>query len=302
MTYRLAPTTGDSIPVPQLIFNCLPRAGGDHVRVALYILATHSTDPRDIAHALALKSVQAAQKSLDFWHGAGLLVPDQGAPVPEPIQEKAPPLSAEEFRFAAMRDPVVSMLATEGQTCLGRTLGQKDIQRLVSLYVNESIPPEVILLCASHIASLGRGTVGQLERELDRWAQMGVNNGEEAEQYLQLLDLRSRREKTVAVMLGIDPQDLNMADKRCIRRWYEEYGYDDAMIEEAVLHAGSNKEVKYINGILKSWHAKGWRVPQDARGAGELDGSNIRVDRAAPSGNDILRRAVGRPLRLKRED
>ena len=36
--------------------------------------------------------------------------------------------------------------------------------------------------------------------------------------------------------------------------------------------------------------------------AGGLEGSNIRVDRAAPSGNDILRRAQNRPLRLKRED
>ena len=302
MTYRLAPTTGDNIPVPQLIFNCLPRAGGDHVRVALYILATHSTDPRDIAHALSLRSVQAAQKSLDFWHGAGLLVPDLSIPGPQPVQEKAPPISAEELRLAAMRDPVVSMLATEGQTYLGRALSQKDIQRLVSLYINEGIPPEVILLCAAHIASLGRGTVGQLERELDRWAQAGVHNGEEAEQYLQLLGLRQKREQSVAVMLDMDVKDLTMADRRCIRRWYEDYGYDDAMVEEAILHAGSNKDAKYVNGILKSWHAKGWRTPQDARGAGELEGSNIRVDRATPSGNDILRRALNRPLRLKRED
>ena len=43
-----------------------------------------------------------------------------------------------------------------------------------------------------------------------------------------------------------------MADKRCIRRWYEEYRYTDAMVEEAVLHAGANKDAKYVNGILKA--------------------------------------------------
>ena len=52
MTYRLRSQTGDSIAVPQLIFTNLTRATGDHMRVALYILATHSTDPKDIARAL----------------------------------------------------------------------------------------------------------------------------------------------------------------------------------------------------------------------------------------------------------
>ena len=301
MTYRLAPLTGDSVPVPQLIFNCLPRAGGEHVRVALYILATHSTDPRDIAHTLGLKNVQAAQKSLDFWHGAGLLIPEKnnGLPVQD---EKPAPLTAEEIRLASLRDPVVSMLATETQSYLGRTLSQKDIQRVISLYINESIPAEVILLCAAYNASQGHSTVGQLERELDRWAQAGVNTGADAEQHLQLLAQREKHEATVAGMLSISVKDLTMADKRCVRRWYEEYNYTDAMIEEAIMHAGANKEAKYVNGILKSWHAKGWRTVQDTRGAGGLEGSNIRVDRATPSGNDILRRAINRPLRLKRED
>jgi len=57
----------------------------------------------------------------------------------------------------------------------------------VSLYVNESIPVDVILLCAAHIASQDRHSVTQLERELDRWAQEGVTTGQEAEEYLQRL-------------------------------------------------------------------------------------------------------------------
>ena len=106
----------------------------------------------------------------------------------------------------------------------------------------------------------------------------------------------------MAELLGVPAEDLTMADKNCVRRWYEEYRFDDAMVAEAVLHAGAGKDAKYVNGILKSWHGKGWRTLADTRGAGGLEGSNIRVDRAAPSGNDILRRAQNRPLRLKRED
>ena len=32
MTYRLIPQNGDTVPVPQLVFAALPRAGGELVR------------------------------------------------------------------------------------------------------------------------------------------------------------------------------------------------------------------------------------------------------------------------------
>ncbi|HJA25139.1 MAG TPA: DnaD domain protein, partial [Candidatus Fournierella merdigallinarum] len=219
-----------------------------------------------------------------------------------PPAEKAPPLTADQLRLAALRDPTVSMLAAEAQACLGRALGQKEVQRVVSLYVNEGIPAEVILLCAAYNAAGGRCSVAQLERELDRWSQAGVCTGEDAERHLKLLAARRRHEEAVAGLLGLAAESLTQADKNCVRRWYEEYRYDDAMVAEAALHAGANRDVKYLNGILKSWHGKGWRTPADARGAGGLEGSNVRVDRAAPAGDDLLLRANRRPLRLKRED
>lgn len=302
MTYRLNPSCGDAVAVPQLVFHHLARAGGDQVRVALYIVATGCTDPRTIAHDLKLKTVSAAQSAMDFWHGVGLLEKETGGAAPRPPAEKAPPLTADQLRLAALRDPTVSMLAAEAQACLGRALGQKEVQRVVSLYVNEGIPAEVILLCAAYNAAGGRCSVAQLERELDRWSQAGVCTGEDAERHLKLLAARRRHEETVAGLLGLAAESLTQADKNCVRRWYEEYRYDDAMVAEAALHAGANRDVKYLNGILKSWHGKGWRTPADARGAGRLEGSNVRVDRAAPTGDDLLLRANRRPLRLKRED
>lgn len=302
MTYRLSDQNGDTIGVPQLVFNTLPRTGGDHVRVALYIIATHSTDAKEIAAALGLKSVQAAQKALDFWHGVGLLTLEKNSQPLSQATEAPAPLTADELRLAALRDPMVSMLATEVQTSLGKTLSQRETQRVVSLYINESIPVEVILLCAGYISCQGRHTVIQLETELNRWATAGVSSGPEAEQYLHLLEKRSENEKTAATLLGIPAAGLTMADKRCVRRWFEEYRFDSSMVEEAILHAGANKDAKYVNGILKNWHAKGWRTLSEARGAGQLSGSNVRVDRPTHSGNDILANRKRRPLRLKRED
>ena len=300
MTYRLCNQSGDSIAVPQLIFARLATTEGNFVRVALYILATGSTSARDIAHALRLKSVREAENALQFWAGAGLLEAERTNTDPVPLT--TPLLTQEEINLASLRDPMVATLTSEVQNYLGKALSHKDMQRLVSLYVNDEYPVEMILLCCAYVAGQEKHTVNALEQELRRWRSAGVETGEQAEQHLNRLALRQQRQLRVAALLKIDPQDLQLTERRMIDRWYEQMGYDDEMIEEALVHADGKNEVRYLNGILKGWHSKGWRDVRDVRGNGSLTGSNLRVDRAQPSGNDFLRRGARRPLRLKQED
>ena len=83
MGYRLADNTGDTLAVPQLVLTHLCQTDGDTIRAALYILQTHDTDPRTMARALALPSIEAAKRALQYWAGAGLLVNERGtAPAP----------------------------------------------------------------------------------------------------------------------------------------------------------------------------------------------------------------------------
>ena len=82
------------------------------------------------------------------------------------------------------------------------------------------------------------------------------------------------------------------------------YGYDDAMVQEAAVQAGSKRDLWYWNSILKTWNAKGLRTVHDVRGPVAAAGAsrNLRVDRAEPSGNDFLRNAARRrPLKKKPE-
>lgn len=300
MTYRLCTQSGDSIAVPQLIFTKLASTEGNFIRVALYILASGSTSARDIAHALRLKSVREAENALQFWAGAGLLEAERGnaAPAPAPT----PLLTQEEINLASLRDPMVATLTSEVQNYLGKALGHRDMQRLVSLYVNDGYPVEMILLCCAYVAGQERRTINALEQELRRWRAAGVESGVDAEKHLNLLALREKRQARVADLLKLKPEDLQLTERRMIDRWYEQMGFDDEMVEEALLHADGKNDVRYLNGILKGWHGKGWRTLQDVRGGGVLTGTNLRVDRATPSGNDFLRRSAHRPLRLKQED
>ena len=87
MGYKLVPYNGDTVAVPQLVFTHLAQADGDTIRAALYILQTGDTDPRTMARALGLPSIEAAKRALQYWAGAGLLENERGdspAPAAEP--------------------------------------------------------------------------------------------------------------------------------------------------------------------------------------------------------------------------
>ena len=135
MGYKLAASNGDTLAVPQLVLTHLTQTDGDTIRAALYILQTHDTDPRTMARALALPSIEAAKRTLQYWAGAGLLVSERGA-APAPAAEPARVDLA-----SVANDPYVAVLCQEAQSIFGKTLSRSEMQRLVGLYLNDGWQP-----------------------------------------------------------------------------------------------------------------------------------------------------------------
>ena len=290
MIYRLKELQGDTIAVPQLVFSKLGIAEEYNVRVALYVLATGITDPDKICADLKLRSRISAESALSFWAGAGLLerYEENAAPGAEP---SAPaPMTWAEIAAASRTDPMISSLIDCAQTGFARPLTHREMEKLVNLYVQEGFAPETVRLCVAYVASCGKRTMAAVVHELKVWRTEGVETGEQADAHLKLLALRRSREQYVSGLLGISTDELTLGGRKAIARWYEVYGYDDAMVQEAAVQAGPKRDLWYWNSILKTWNAKGLRTIHDVRGPVADAGAsrNIRVDREAPSGNDFL--------------
>ena len=291
MIYRLKELKGDTIAVPQLVFSKLGIAEEYNVRVALYVLATGVTDPDKICADLKLRSRISAESALSFWAGAGLLerYEENAAPGEEP---SAPaPMTWAEIAAASRTDPMISSLIDCAQTGFARPLTHKEMEKLVNLYVQEGFAPETVMLCTAYVASTDRRTMAAVVHELKVWRAEGVETGEQADAHLKLLALRKEREQYVSGLLGIPESELTLGGRKAIARWYEVYGYDDAMVQEAAVQAGPKRDLWYWNSILKTWNAKGLRTVHDVRSPVADAGAsrNIRVDRENPSGNDFLK-------------
>lgn len=270
MPYKLAPYNGDTLAVPQIVLTHLAQADGDTVRTALYVLQTGDTDPRTIARALGLTSVEAARRALQYWAGAGLLENTKAAPPAVPAE-----VNAAKIDLANLNDPYVSVLCEEAQTAFGKALSRSEMQRLVSLYLNEGWQPDVILLCCAEVARQGRRSVAAVARELARWREDGVESGEDAERYLRKVKQREDWCADAAAQFGIEPTALTRWERSAIARWHEEGGIGREMIDEALLRAGSKNTIRYVDGILRAWRAQGITTVAAARGQGQLAGSNI---------------------------
>mgnify|MGYP001024676514 CR=1 FL=1 len=291
MIYRLKEFKGDTIPVPQLVFSKLGIAEEYNVRVALYVLATGITDPDKICADLKLRSKMSAESALAFWAGAGLLerYEENAAPGEEP---SAPaPMTWAEIAAASRTDPMISSLIDCAQAGFARPLTHREMEKLVNLYMQEGFAPETVMLCTAYVASTGRSTMAAVVHELKVWRTEGVETGEQADAHLKLLALRQSREQYVSGLLNIPESELTLGGRKAIARWYEVYGYDDAMVQEAAVQAGAKRDLWYWNSILKTWNAKGLRTVHDVRSPVAIAGAsrNLRVDREAPSGNDFLK-------------
>ena len=91
-------------------------------------------------------------------------------------------------------------------------------------------------------------------------------------------------------MWGFATAGVTLGGVKAMTDGDEGCGYDDAMVQEAAVQAGPRRDRWYWNSILKTWNAKGLRTVHDVRGPVADAGAsrNIRVDREAPSGNDLL--------------
>lgn len=264
MPYKLSDSLGDSLAVPQLVFAKLPETEDDWVRVALYILATGETDPACLARALRLKSPERAKEALLYWKGAGLLESCAEAQAEStPQLASRPHLTSPEVTAAAVKDPSIAALVQECQRLMGGVITQADTNILVSLYCNDGMPLDMILLGVAHFSALGKRSARYIERVLLGWQRDGIDSGAAVERYLKQLAQREACEKRVAKLFALDEPKFTKAERALIADWYENFGYDDSMVTEAIAYAGEKKSVRYVGGILRAWYSKGYKTVRD---------------------------------------
>ena len=267
--------------VPMAVFENLYTAKENDLKVILYALEKDMADPIEISRSLQI-SLAAVQSSLLYWADKGLVMAEEEQ---QTKTKKKKTLSAQEILQVSSDHPEIEMLVNQLQKIHGGAVNEKITNKYISLYLLDNVPIEVILILAQHFTSQGKEANYTIKVILNYFEKKGITSAEKAEEYIATEEKRNKAYHTVCGIFGLDKDKLTSSEKTIINSWFESLGMSEVMIKSAFESAAGNANIRYCNGILKSWSQKGYKTPDDIQSEysfNSLTGKNIDDD------NDLI--------------
>ena len=267
--------------------------------VALLLRTQAPLSAEEIAARLG-QSQGDVRDALAYWEQTGLLRPQgvpalEGQPVFASISPPSPqiPVPAEpsqesgtlkerqkvirvgakqkldrrEVLSIIKRDERLSGLVDEAQQIMGKPLTSAEMETIASLYSYYGLAADFILMVIQYCCSIGRANMRYVEKTAASWVDLGIDTHEKAEQHiLKLTDLHSK-ENQVRSAFGIGERSLIPKEEKFINTWFNDYGFDIAMIRlayERTVEKIGKLSFPYIDSILSSWYKKGIKTPRQA--------------------------------------
>lgn len=267
--------------VPMAVFENIYSAKESDLKVILYVLNNGEINPIDITRRLDI-SLAAVQSSLLFWADKGLIMAEEEQQIKN---KKIKTLSAQEILQVSADHPEIETLVNQIQKIYGQALNEKTTNKFISLYLMDNIPIEVIIIMAQHFTSMGKDANYTARVIQNLFEKKGITCAEKAEAYIATEERHSKYYDLVCNIFALNKEKLTSSEKTIINSWFETLNMNKEMISAAFQSAGSNANIRYCNGILKSWSQKGFKTPDDIQeqyNFNSLTGKNIDDD------NDLI--------------
>ena len=201
---------------------------------------------------------------------------------------------ARELAAAQEREPQFRGLCRELEGMLGRVFTDNDLKCLYTIYDYLGFPTEVILLLTGFVVRRERRQknnpaacprMPQIQKEAFRWKRLGIDTLERAEDYLRRQEAVDGREWAVLSAVGVaERRPAVEREREYIAAWVD-MGVSDELIrmayERTVFKKGA-MNWPYANKILQSWHAAGYKTPQQVE-AGDRPPQRAKSGGPAPA-------------------
>jgi len=226
-------------------------------------------------------AVAAGAESVAVAEKAGTTGTASSSTTPPPIREPRK-YTESEVKDELMAGSDFSIVVDETQRRLGKILSPDELLRLLGIYNDLRMPPEVILLLITHcikesrVTGDGRApTIRYIEKAAFTWEREGIFTLERAEEYLKALEERKSVRGMMKNTLQIWGREFSATEKKYVDDWIT-MGFEAEAIaiayDKTVLKTGKLTWA-YMDTIVKNWHNKGLHTAEKVR---EKDGGNKR--------------------------
>ena len=267
-------------PVPcSVVDKYLKDAGFVEVKALLWILRNKEVNISKACSDLAVTKEEFSS-AFEFWKRLGLFSikgssenaeskkDDKEVKKNMPMRYQRPNSSHIASRIRQSSE--IAFLMREAAVILARPISSGDSAVLLMLHDNEGLPSDVILMLLQYAVSIGKCSMRYIQTMGNNWALCGIDSIEKAEKKINDLNSSSIIWKRFEDLIGIERRTPTSSEEEIVLRWYKEWNLGDELIKYAYdicVDTKGKYSIRYMDGILKRWHAKGIVTKQQAKGS-----------------------------------
>ena len=151
------------------------------------------------------------------------------------------------------------------ENLLGTTMSQRSLQTPAFIFEELGFPAELIKYLYDYcVVEKKKRTNSYIESVARNWHSKGINSVEAAK--LETEEFTGRY-SAVKSAFGLT-RNFGEAELMYLRRWYDEYGFTDEIVQEAcnkALLSTSRPSFEYADKILTEWHRQGVHTLDDIK-------------------------------------
>lgn len=293
--------TGATLLPNDFIDNYMANANGEFVKVYLFLLRHMNGDCASVTVSAIADCLNNTEndvlRAFRYWESAGLLrieydasgsisglellqaesssrsvltppEPIRTVPVPEaapaensyaaqPTVSKAVPLDA----FRAQKEIKSLLFITEQY--LGKTLTRSDVDTITYFYETLHMSADLIEHLIESCVESGHKSMHYIQKVALSWAEEGIETVSQAKEHSAIY---SKNCYTVLNAFGIKNRGPASSELAYIRKWAEEYGFSNEIIQEAcrrTISATHQPSFEYADTILSKWYSSNVRHLKD---------------------------------------
>ena len=220
------------------------------------------------------------ERSIYFLRGAALITTDALGRISVGVSEPAPAkerklLSADtpqrftsgEIRRLTEENGALSSLFDDCQQAMGKLFTTDEFNIVISLSEYYGFEADYILLLCAHCAGKGKN-LRYAEKVAHSLYDKDIVTYAALEEYLARMDALESSEGQLRTLFGFGSRTLSPREKEFFVRWLMDLHCSYELIEyayEITVDRTGKVKLPYLNKILESWHAAGYRTPDDVK-------------------------------------
>ena len=137
---------------------------------------------------------------------------------------------------------------------IGKPLTSTEMGTILYIYSDLSFSSELIEYLVEYCVSNNHRSLHYIEKVAFNWHEDGIDTVAKAKETAKI---KNTRTLSVTKSFGLN-RDITPAEMEFVNRWYDEYGFDKKLVEEAcrrTIITTNKPSFTYADGILKKWYS-----------------------------------------------